>query len=52
MIYQTFLSPQVKRYTIISYKHGINILPHDLPNDLRLNPAVRIIDKKSINQRI
>ena len=34
--YQTFLSPQVKRYQIITYKHGIYELPHDLPNDLRL----------------
>ena len=31
-----FLSPQVKRCTIITYKHGIYELPHELPNDLRL----------------
>ena len=35
-----FLSPQVKRCAIIIYKHGINELPHELPqgfaNDLRL----------------
>ena len=33
---QIFLSPQVKRCTIITYKHGIYELPHKLPNDLRL----------------
>ena len=31
-----FLSPQVKRWVIITYKHGIYELPHELPNDLRL----------------
>ena len=36
MFYQIFLLPQVKRWAIISYKHGINELPHELPNDLRL----------------
>ena len=36
MFYQIFLSPQVKRWTIITYKHGIYELPHELPNDLRL----------------
>ena len=28
--------PQVKRYVILTYKHGIYELPHGLPNDLRL----------------
>ena len=28
--------PQVKRWPIITYKHGIYELPHKLPNDLRL----------------
>ena len=32
MFYQIFLSPQVKRWTIITYKHGI----YELPNNLRL----------------
>ena len=32
MFYQIFLSPQVKRYASITYKHGI----YELPNDLRL----------------
>ena len=36
MFYQIFLSPQVKRWAIITYKHGIYELPHELPNDLRL----------------
>ena len=35
MFYQLF-SPQVKRRVIISNKHGIYELPHELPNDLRL----------------
>ena len=36
MFYQIFFSPQVKRSGIISNKHGITELPHELPNDLRL----------------
>ena len=36
MFYQTFLSPQVKSCAIITYKHGMYELPHQLPNDLRL----------------
>ena len=36
MFYQIFLSPQVKRWAIITYKHGIYELPHELPNDVRL----------------
>ena len=36
MFYQIFLGPQEKTYAIISYKHGIWELPHELPNDLRL----------------
>ena len=36
MFDQTFLSAQVKRSVIISNKHGIYELPHDLPNNLRL----------------
>ena len=31
-----FLSPQAKRCTIITYKHGIHELPHELLNNLRL----------------
>ena len=36
MFYQIFLSPQVKRCAIITYKHDIYELPYELPNDLRL----------------
>ena len=36
MFYQMFLSPEVKRCAIFTYKHGIYELPHELPNDLRL----------------
>ena len=34
MFYQVFPSLQVKRWTIITYKHGINELDYILPNDL------------------
>ena len=30
------LSPQVNQCQIITYKHGICELPHELPNDLKL----------------
>ena len=36
MFYPIFLSPQVKRWAIITYKYGIYQLPHVLPNDFRL----------------
>ena len=36
MYYQILLSPQVKRWAIITYKHGMYKLPHEFPNDLRL----------------
>ena len=32
-VLQFFLSPQVKRYVIVTYKHGIFELPHELPNN-------------------
>ena len=35
LFYQIFLSPQVKQWATITYKHGIYELPHELPNDLR-----------------
>ena len=34
MFYQIFLSPQVKRSAIITYKHGIYELTYELPNDI------------------
>ena len=42
MFYEIFLSPQVKRCAIITYKHGIYELPHELPNDLRLRKLENI----------
>ena len=36
MFNQIFLSPQVKWCAIIIYQLGIYKLPHELPNDLRL----------------
>ena len=36
MFYQIFLSPQVERWAIITYKNGIHVLLHELPNKLRL----------------
>ena len=33
---QSFFSPQVKRGVIISNKHSIYELPHELPNNSRL----------------
>ena len=36
LFYQIFLSQQVKRCAIITYKHGIYKLPQELLNDLRL----------------
>ena len=35
-LYQNLFSPQGKRSVIISYKHGVYELPHELPNDLKL----------------
>ena len=35
------LSPQWKRLAIITYKHGIYELPHDLPKDLIKTSDVR-----------
>ena len=35
MFYQIFLSPQVERWAIITYKHGINELPPDVAERLK-----------------
>ena len=35
MFFQIFISPQVKQCAIITYKHGIYELPHELQNNLR-----------------
>ena len=42
MFYQIFLSPQVKQWAIITYKHGIYELPNELLNDLRLRKLGKI----------
>ena len=34
--YQILFSPQVKQCAIVSNKHGIEELPNELPNDVRL----------------
>ena len=36
MFYQIIFSPQVKRWWIITCKHGIYELPNELPNNVRL----------------
>ena len=36
MFYEIFLSPQVKWFAIITYKHGIYELPDEFTNDFRL----------------
>ena len=48
MFYQIFLSPQVKRCAIITYKHGICELSHELPNNLR----VRILGNNEISNKV
>ena len=40
MFDKIFVSPRAKRIVIISNKHGIYELPHELPNDLRLRSLV------------
>ena len=42
MLYQIFLSPQVKRWAIVTYKDGIYELPHELPNDLKLRKTRKL----------
>ena len=42
MFDQNLLSPQVKRCAIITYKHGIYELPHELTNDLRLKDLKKL----------
>ena len=36
IFYQIFFSPQVKRSMIVSNKHSICKLPHELPNNFRV----------------
>ena len=53
MLYQIFLSPQVKQIVIISNKHGMYKLNHKLPKDLRLKnyQALSSINKTLISQK-
>ena len=48
MFYQLFLSPQVKRWAIITYTHCIGDLSHELPNNLRLRKlgSIRKVSKR------
>ena len=36
MLYKNVVSPKGKRCVIVTYKHGIYELPHELSNDLRV----------------
>ena len=36
MFYKILLLPQVKRWVIITYKHGTFEFPQKFPNDLKL----------------
>ena len=37
LFYQISLSQKVKQSAVVSNKHGLLELPHNLPKDLRLN---------------
>ena len=50
MFYQIFLSPQVKRWAIITYKHGIYELPHELTKDLRLNDLGKLGNIRKVSK--
>ena len=52
MFYQIFLSTQAKRWAIITYKHGIYELCHELPNDLRLSLKYSVIDCSYLRENI
>ena len=51
MRYEIFLSSQVKRWAIITYKHGIYELPHELPKDIRVRKYLEIV-KTSLNDSL
>ena len=46
MLYQIFLSPQMKR-CMITYKHGMYKLTHELPNDLRHRNDLDFADERA-----
>ena len=48
--YQVFLSRQVKRCAIITYKHGIYELSHQLPNNLRLNDLSKLRNVRKVSK--
>ena len=48
IFYQIFVSPQVKQCAIITDKHGIYEVPHDLPNDLRLNISGKTLQNDTL----
>ena len=53
MFYQIFLSPQVKQWAIITYKHGIYELPHELPDNLSIQiseKCLKLIEWQPIAQ--
>ena len=54
MFNDTFVSPKMKRWAIITYKHGIYELTLELPNHLRLRDLRKLgnIKKVSKNGRV
>ena len=50
MFYQVFLSSHVKRYVIITYKHDIHELPHELPNHLRLTNLRKLENIRKVSK--
>ena len=50
MFYQTFLSPQVKQFAIITYQHGIYEFPHELANDLELRDLRKLRNIRRVLQ--
>ena len=52
MFYQIFLSPQMKRGAIITYKHGMYELPDEFANDLRLRKIGNIRKVSKLHRMI
>ena len=48
MFYQISLSPQVKRCAVITYKHGIYDLSHELLNDFRLKDPRKLGNMRKV----
>ena len=49
MFYQFFLLPQGKQWAIITYKHGIYELPHELPNCAPFTNCMRQINNTNVD---